>query len=148
MIETIPAETVHCMEGRLLVEIIEVLGGTTKGGVFIPGTLVDHGGKDTAYGRILQVGPTPRTKHESRRGRYTQLFVPNKSGARWCDEIMAHFRPGNVVFFPRDVPKVFQWKDRRYAIILMEECLLSIAEDEFNPTEIEILPSFYPGQAL
>lgn len=147
MIETVSVEKIHCAEGKLLIEITEVLGGTTKGGVFIPGTLMDHGGKDTAYGRIVKVGPPPRIKHESRHGRYTKLFVPNKGGATWCDSIMGNFRPGNVVFFARDVPKVFQDQGRRYAIVLMEDCLLSVDEDEFDSTKIEILPSFVPGQS-
>lgn len=132
--------TIHCMPGKCLVQIVEVLGGTTKGGLHIPEAYADHAGKDTFYGKLLQIGPPPQIKHfKSGRGPGWDV-KPNSSGKIWPPEMMDEFKVGDLAVFPRDVPLVVVWQEQRYAICLLHEAICIIPADSFNPDDFEVVP--------
>lgn len=136
--EHINPHTLKPMPGKMVVQIVEVLGGETKAGLFIPGTLVDHMGKDTFYGKILSVGPAPALEHyDSPQGIHVR---DNGSGNVWPDEIMDIFKEGDIVVMPRDVPLAFTWQEGRYAVVHLHEAILHIDADSFDPQEFEFVP--------
>ncbi len=126
--------TIHPTAGKLLVEIVEVLGGK-RGALYIPPATQDHMGKDTFYGRILEVGPAPAIQHD--RSMETRS---TKNGQIWSDDVMAQFTVGDIMIFPRDVPLAFGWEELRYALVLMHEGLFRLDPTEFDPTEFEVVP--------
>jgi len=120
---------VHPNRGYLLVEITEKLGGLTKGGIFIPGSIADTDRKDTAMGRILELGPPPELCTRKKvRGERSDPWVPNP-GVAWPDDYEP-FVVGHYVIFPRDVPLAFFWKEARYALVYRHECFLHFADPE------------------
>lgn len=137
--------TVRCLPGKCLVEIVEVLGGKTRGGIVIPEAVAGKLNKDTFYGRLLQVGPAPRTAHyKSGRGPGWDVR-PNTSGAEWPSEIMDNFQVGDIIVFPRDVELVFVWEQRRFGICHIHEAIMQIPADSFDPDEFEVVPWRMPG---
>lgn len=132
--------TVKPTPGNAVVEVVEILGGTTESGLFIPGTTQDHMGKDTCYVKILSVGPAPRTAHY-RPSKTSSLTVrPSKSGKPWPKEVMDAFQPGDILVLPRDVPLVFIWEERRFAVIHLHEAILHIPEASFDAQKFEFVP--------
>ncbi len=130
--------TIRCMPGKILVEIIEILGGTTKSGIWLPPQ--DHMGKDTFYGKVLQVGPPPALEHY-KSGPGPGLDVrDNRTGATWPDKVMQQFNLGDIVLFPRDVPMVFVWEERRFGICLIHEAIVAFDGAEFNAEGFEVRP--------
>ena len=128
------------MPGKLVVEITEILGGKTKGGVHLPINYQDHMGKDTFYGKVLRVGPPPALAHY-KSGPGPGLDVrSNKHGNVWPDSMMEPFKVGNIILFPRDVPLSFVWKGKRYAICYIHEAIISIDKDDFDPKEFQVVP--------
>lgn len=140
----IDPQTVNPMPGNAVVEIVEILGGMTKGGVFIPGNAVDHMGKDTAHCKILRVGDAPALEHyKSGRGPGWDVR-PNANGAKWPDEIMNLFQVHDILVMPRDMPMVFIWESRRFAVVHLHEAILHIRGDSFDPQAFEVVP-WTPG---
>ena len=138
--------TVQPTPGKILVEIVEVLGGTTKSGLFRPPQADDHMGKDTFYGKILCVGPPPVLEHHrdpTARGGYHVRDA--KSGKAWSEEVMAQFTEGDIMIFPRDVPLAFGFEDRRFALVLMHEAMFSVDPASFDPTDFEVVPWTAPA---
>jgi co-chaperonin GroES (HSP10) len=129
--------TVVPTAGNVLVELVEVLGGMTMGGIFIPGTTQDHAGKDTFYGRVMKVGGPPQLRHIGHRSETRH----NQSGKRWSKEYMDElFSEGDIVVFPRDVPLAFNWKDKRYCLCHIDEAIVAINADEFDAQGFEVVP--------
>lgn len=133
------------MPGKVVVEIVEILGGMTKGGVFVPGTLMDHMGKDTFYGKILSVGDAPRLSHYKSGPGPGWDVQPSASGKQWPAEIMDTFQVGDILVLPRDVPLTFTWESRRFGIVLLHEALLHIPGESFDPQAFEVVP-WTPGE--
>jgi co-chaperonin GroES (HSP10) len=137
---TINPDTIRCMPGKILVKIVEILGGKSKGGILLPESYQDHMGKDTFYGEILQIGPAPQLEHY-KSGQGPGLDVrPNKSGKPWNQETMSQFKIGDIVIFPRDVPVVFVWEEQRYALCLIHEGIVSIDKEDFRAEDFEVVP--------
>lgn len=136
--DVIHPDSVKPMPGNMVVEIVEILGGETKGGLFIPGHLMDHMGKDTFYGRIIRVGDPPRLEHY-KTGRGWDVRH-NSSGATWPKEMMDIFTEGDIVVLPRDVPLAFVHEETRYAIVHIHEAILHIKADSFDPQSFEFVP--------
>jgi hypothetical protein len=114
--------TVKPTEGKVLVEITEVLGGQ-RGHLWLPPK--DDAWKDTAMGRVVSIGPRPAAWHRQLGSGYDLL--PGREP--WP----AGYPPievGQVVVFPRDVPKAWAWEGRRYALILLGEILMLATEEE------------------
>ena len=115
--ETLNPQAMVCTPGKVLVCITEVLGGMKKG---VWTVAQDHGRKDTATGVVLKVGDPPHYEHFVHAGM-------RSVDVRSCDETWPREYPGigegDVVAFPRDVPRVFVWEDKRYAIIHLHEIL-------------------------
>ncbi len=99
--------------GKMLVEIIEQLGGVTQGGIFLPAAIVDKAGKDTAMVRVLRVGPKPFVRKATPSG---WIITDVKEPDGFCD-----YQEGDVALFPRDVPMVFGFQEKRYAIVLQQD---------------------------
>lgn len=128
-------ETVHPGRGKLLVEITEQLGGLTKGGIFISAALADTDRKDLAMGRVVRMGALPKTKHSDRALRTIRgEFTPNESCQEWKSFPVS---VGDLVCFPRDVPLVITWKEKRYAIVLMQELQWYIDGDKIDDAEVQ-----------
>lgn len=133
------------LPGYCLVQIDEILGGTTEGGIFIPPDVADaKGNKDTAHGIVLRMGPLPDLRHVTlaecgpsgyRRPGRTER---NHSGARW-DRNAFPVQPGDRLYFPRDLPLVFVFEDRRYGCVCMDECIFYTEKDDTG--RVEVLPS-------
>jgi len=126
--------------GKAIVEIVEILGGDTKGGLFIPGHIMDHMGKDTFYGKILKVGPPPALEHYKSGPGVGWDVQPNANGKVWPQKVMDQFQPGDILVLPRDLPLVFVWDDKRYGIVLIHEALVMIKGDSFDPQAFEVVP--------
>ncbi len=120
--------------GQMIVELIELLGGTTSGGIFIPGTTQDHSGKDTVIARILKVGPPPATRFTKKE----EGWVQNRSGAVWPDGF-ATVNERDTVLLPRDVPLVVTWEDRRYAIAVRSD-VIAVLEGYEGLSNFEVIP--------
>jgi len=136
---TINPDHLKPMPGKAVVRIIEVLGGTTKGGVFIPGNHQDHSGKDTFYGEMVRVGPAPSLEHyKSGRGPGWDVR-PNSTGKVWPAEMMAEFRVGDIFVFPRDVELAFTWDEQRFCIVHIHEAIIGIAREEFDAQGFEMV---------
>jgi co-chaperonin GroES (HSP10) len=128
--------TVRPMAGKILVQIVEVLGGMTKGGVFVPPQTQDHMGKDTFYGKVLQMGSLPTTRLSKRDERGMAQY-------KACDPWPQDYRvinQGDVVVFPRDVPLAFTWEQDRYALVLEHEAILAIPGDQFDAQGFQVVP--------
>lgn len=133
------------LPGICLVQIDEVLGGLTEGGIFIPGDVAEaKGNKDTAHGIVLKLGPLPDLRHVTlaecgpegfrRPGRTDR----NHSGARWPGHAFP-VQPGDRLYFPRDLPLVFVYEDRRYGFVNMDECLFYTQKDDTG--HLQVMPS-------
>ena len=123
--------TVHPLPGKVLVRIDEVLGGTTEGGIFIPPDVADgKGAKDTASGVVIRLGAPPPLRHVPRAETGPEGWTRpgrtaiNTSGRGW-DPTVFPVHVGDRVYFPRDVPLVFVHDETRYALVLMDECILA-----------------------
>lgn len=134
-------DTIAVTPGKLLVQIVEVLGGTRKSGLFVPGESQDHMGKDTFYGKILKIGDPPMLEHYCN-AQYGAAYDvrENRTGKTWCAKAMAQFSEGDILILPRDVPLAFVWEEVRYALVLMHEGLFSMDPATFDPTDFEVVP--------
>lgn len=123
--------------GVMVVQIVEVLGGTTKGGLFLPGTMSDHSGKDTCLVRVMKKGDPPR-----------QRFVTNQTDGRstvkeckpWESRATDSIGVGDVACMPRDVPLVFVWDDCRYALVYEHEAICAMSMETFEEGGFEVIP--------
>jgi len=114
---------VHPLAGLLLVEIDEILGGMTKGGLFAPPDAADgNGRKDTASGKVMKMGPMPAWKHTTDVHTRPGCTEDNVSGKTWATDLFP-VTEGDHVTFPRDVPLVFVWNERRYGLVRMDEVI-------------------------
>ena len=128
--------TVHPTPGHLVVQIVEQLGGTSQGGIFIPESVADRHTKDTAYGRVVRLGSPPCKR----------LAFSRKPGDRACDWIPTpqpwpeDYEPlveGDVVLFPRDVPRAFVHTSGRYAVLVRHELICVL---EGDTSDFEVVP--------
>ena len=123
------------MPGKILVEIVERMGGLSKGGIIIPEIVHNTMAKDTAIGKILKRG-APQSYR-------TALDVTSfcRGDQRRLETEWGFSRPdiGSFVSFPRDVPKAWTWADKRYAIILEQEIIFSTDSYEGH-SQIEVQP--------
>lgn len=138
---TVDPSRVRPQPGVVVVRIDEVLGGETSGGIFIPAGIADaQGRKDTASGIVLRAGPAPDLRHEKAGARhYTRpgRTLRSQTGTPWSPGAFP-VQEGERVFFPRDVPLVFLWEDRRYGLICMDEIIcVARAEDDVRIPERE-----------
>jgi co-chaperonin GroES (HSP10) len=135
MIPRYDPETIRPLPGKIVVEIVEKQGGMSPGGLFIPALAEQRQHlKDTAICRILKLGPPG-----------TDYFGYNKQTREW--ELRHGSRPipirlsvGDHVITPRDVPLVFVWDAKRYAIILQHEILAAVDDwigEEIVPPRTE-----------
>lgn len=133
-------EHLRPMPGKAIVKIIEILGGTTKGGIYIPGALQDHAGKDTFYGEMIKVGDAPSLAHyRTGTGPGAGWDVrPNRSGQTWSHEVMAQFKVGDIFVFPRDVELVFTWEEQRFCIVHIHEAIVGIPREDFDAQGFEM----------
>lgn len=130
--------SVKPMPGKMVVEIVEVIGKTTKSGLWMGNE--DHAGKDTFYGKVLAMGPTPALasiRDEKTGGGLGRQFVD--TGSQW-PEGYRQISVGDIVVMPRDVPLVFTWEERRFGIVIETEAILRIPGDKFDPQEFEVVP--------
>lgn len=129
-------ESLSPMPGKILVEIVERMGGVSRGGIIIPKIVHNTMAKDTAIGKILKLGEpqTYRVAHER------TSFCRGKN-QRNLEGQWGFKRPdiGSFVSFPRDVPKAWTWENKRYAIILEQEILFS-TESYDGHSHLEIQP--------
>jgi hypothetical protein len=140
---TLDPARVRPQPGILLVKIDEILGGTTKGGIFLTPDVADaRGGKDTAHGIVLRRGAAPSLRHvtlqqEGKDGyKRPGRTRANTTGETW-DTAAFPVAEGDRVYFPRDVPLVFVWEDARYGLVMMDECLFATTAD----ADAQVLPS-------
>lgn len=122
------------MAGVMVVEVVEVLGGYTKGGLFIPGTMMDHGGKDTALVQVLRLGDAPIQRVGFKDGEW---------GYHPCEPWEAASRNisvGDIVLMPRDVPLVFVWGEKRYALVYEHEAILAMDPSVLAENGFEVVP--------
>lgn len=136
-----PSRIIRLLPGVCLVRIDEVLGGTTKGGIFVPPDVADaRGGKDTASGTVLQMGPPPDLAHVDGPGKagYERpgRTRKNRTGAGW-DPLAFPVQVGDRVTFPRDLPLVFVHDEARYGFVYMDECIFATSAND----TVEVLPS-------
>jgi len=128
-------EKLTLMPGKILVEIVERMGGLSKGGIIIPEIVHNTMAKDTAIGKILKRG-APQSYR-------TALDVTSfcRGDQRRLETEWGFSRPdiGSFVSFPRDVPKAWTWADKRYAIILEQEIIFSTDSYEGH-SQIEVQP--------
>lgn len=132
------------MPGKAIVRIIEILGGTSPGGIYTPGHLQAHMGKDTFYGELIKLGPPPRTEHYKSGPGPGWDVRENRSGVCWSAEVMANFKIGDVFVFPRDVELVFTWNEHRFCIVHIHEAILGIPRDQFDASGFEVVPWIPP----
>lgn len=138
-------EKLKPMAGKAVVRIIEILGGTTEGGIYVPGTLQDHAGKDTFYGEMIRLGPAPRLKHYKSGPGPGWDVRENSTGKVWPPEVMEQFKEGDIFVFPRDVEMVFTWDNQRFCIVHIHEAIIGLARDEFNAQGFEMVAWKPPG---
>jgi|GEM_PF-4943729 len=133
------------MPGRMVVEIIEVLGGMTKGGIFVPGDTQSHMGKDTCACKVLSRGDRPTLGYAREDGGWKQVELSRP----WPDEYRQAISVGCVVIMPRDVELAFTWQDptgwRRYAIVNEHEAILAMSEEVYLRGGFEVVP-WTPGE--
>ena len=120
--------------GRVLARVIEKMGGVSRGGIFIPATVQDHGGKDTVMCEVVRVGPAPRRRLRSsiRAGYKYPDWID--ADTPWPDDY-APLKEGDVVIAPRDVELAFGFEEERYVILVREE-LIAVVED----ARVEVVP--------
>lgn len=124
------------MPGHIVVEIVEVLGGTTRGGLFVPGVVDDHMGKDTVLCRVLRMGGLPtRIYRKTEAGGFEEVMLDRP----WPAELRG-ISVGDVVLFPRDVPLVFVWEEKRHAIVMEHEAIAVIPAGEFDQKDFQVVP--------
>lgn len=140
MILELDPNRVNPMPGLMVVEIIEVLGGMSKGGVFVPGTTMDHMGKDTCAAKVIRKGDPPRERFErgSNHGFEARPCEP------WPDAYRAAL-VGDVVVLPRDVDKAFVWEGKRYAIVREHEAIVAMSEEDYAKGGFSVVP-WTPGE--
>ena len=134
----IDPKTVRPLAGKGLVRIVEILGGTSDGGIYIPGSLQDHSGKDTFYGEMVRLGPPPSLTHYKTGPGPGWDVKKNSTGKVWPPEVMAQFKEGDIFVFPRDVEVVFVWEEQRYCIVLIHEAIIGIDRKEFDSAKFEV----------
>lgn len=123
------------MPGIMVVQIVEVLGGMTKGGIFIPGNHQDHMGKDTCLVKVLAKGPAPVVQY--RKGESGGM--EEKVVGSWPESYRT-ITVGDVVVMPRDMDLVFVFEERRYALVREHEAIVSMPGDEFDQQGFEVVP--------
>lgn len=129
------------MAGVMVVQIVEVLGGTTKAGLFIPGTMMDHVGKDTCLVRVLRKGPPPTKRYSNKTDGTTTV----RDCLPWDEEYCRQISVGDVVCMPRDVPMVIVWNELRYALVNEHEAILAMSQETFDEGGFEVVP-WAPGE--
>lgn len=128
--------TIRPMPGLIVVEIVEVLGGTTRGGLFVPGVVDDHMGKDTVLCRVLRMGGLPTRAHrKTESGGFEEVMLDRP----WPPELRG-ISVGDVVVFPRDVPLAFVWEEKRYAIVMEHEGIAVIPAADFDQKNFQVVP--------
>lgn len=105
--------------------------------------------RDTATGRILEIGPPPDLEHVFLEEENRLATMPNSTGATWPTNYLG-LELGMFVVFPRDVPAAFTYEDERgttsrYAIVLQDELLCSFESDSYEGESI-VVPSEDMGQ--
>lgn len=128
--------TVRPTPGKLLVQIVEILGGMTPGGIFVPGETQDHAGKDTFFGKVIRRGTAPTVRVD--RDPLGAASVTDSSP--WPEEYRTRIAEGDVVVFPRDVPLAFFFGEDRFALVLEHEAILSIPAAEYREGGFEVVP--------
>lgn len=123
------------MPGVMVVQIVEVLGGMTKGGIFVPGGTQDHMGKDTCLVRVLAMGGPPTIQYR----RSKDGGMEEKRVGGWPEGYRS-ISEGDVVVVPRDVPFVFVHDEKRYALVFEHEAIVSMPGDEFDQQGFEVVP--------
>lgn len=124
------------MPGHVVVQIVEVLGGTTRAGLFVPGVVDDHMGKDTVLCKVIQLGDLPnRIYRKTAAGGFEEVMLDRP----WPAELRG-ISVGDVVVFPRDVPLVFVWEETRYAIVMEHEAIAVIPGSEFDQKDFQVIP--------
>jgi len=121
--------TIRCQPGFVLVLITEVLGGMKKGLFHLAD---DSFEKDTATGKVLQMGPRPSIRHVRDRGLPTANTTYHSDPWPESYPVLAD---GDVIVFPRDVPKAFSYQESRYALIKLDEILMSTGGHD-----VEVMP--------
>jgi len=123
--------------GRMVVKVVEVLGGYLKGGLFMPGVGQDHGGKDTVLVEVLRKGAPPVERYAIAEDGKTWFARPCEP---WVREATDQISVGDVVRMPRDVPLVFVWEEQRYAIVNEHEAILAMSMEDFLSGGFEVVP--------
>ena len=135
MLADLDPATVNPMPGHLVVQIVEVLGGTTRGGLFVPGVVDDHMGKDTVLCQVLRMGALPtRTYRKAEGGGFEEVLLDQP----WPAELRG-ISVGDVVLFPRDVPLAFVWEEKRYAVVMEHEAIAAIPAAEFDQKNFQVI---------
>ena len=99
-------ETVRPLPNHMLIELLQQLGGKNPGGnLFRPAAHSNVIGADTAWGRVLKVGPAPFDK---------------RGEPAWPEPVI---QPGELVLIPRDVPRVWGFENRRYCLAIQTEAI-------------------------
>lgn len=141
---TCDPEILNPTPGKLIVQIVEQLGGMTKGGIFIPESVADGHNKDTAYGRVVKLGAPPEVR----------LSFSVKKMDRACDWIPwgkpwpEDYEPitvGDVVLFPRDVPIAVVHETGRYAIVQRQELICVL---EGDTSDFDVVPWDAKGHSM
>lgn len=105
--------------GKVIVEVLEQLGGLSAGGVW---TLPQKGmAKDTMYGRVLRLGDAPTHRYLG-----MAPHVRESHSTPW-PETARQISVGDIVVWPRDVPVAFVHREKRYAICLEHEAIMIAA---------------------
>lgn len=134
--------TVRPARGKLLIELVQQLGGVTAGGIVLAGHFQDRHGRDTVYGRVLAMGEPPAVGW-GRRGRLPDVpdDTPDPGHGCWRErerpwpDGFLTVSVGDVVLAPRDVPLAFAWRDPttgrsgRYALVIVHELIAVIEGD-------------------
>lgn len=121
--------------GVLVTKIVEVLGGYTKSGLFLPGIFQDHSGKDTVLVQVLRKGPPPEK-------RYIEGGV--RDCLPWAPVAANQVSVGDVILVSRDVPLVFVWEDQRYALVYEHEAICAMSYEFFASGGFE-MSTWTPG---
>ena len=142
--------TVHPARGKILVQVVEKLEQVTPGGLIVPDMMEERQHlRDTATGRILEIGPPPTPKHVFLKEEKRLAATPNGTGAEWPKTYL-DLKVGLFVVFPRDVPVAFTHEDEggitsRYAIVLQDELICSFDSDSYDGESI-VTPKGDMGQ--
>lgn len=128
------------MTGVMVVQIVEVLGGTTKAGLFVPGSMMDHSGKDTCLVKVLRKGASPEKRYSNKTDGTTTV----RDCSSWPDDYR-QICVGDVVCMPRDVPMVIVWEGLRYALVNEHEAILAMDQSTFEDGSLEVVP-WKPGE--